>query len=115
MRTDSPPAPQMMLKLLRAFRSRGIDAASPRISRQIETLERSFPEHAAELLEELSANPYPRKDVRGKCGQHGRLRDQRDLLGQEEAWMWHAEGLCKVIYKRTDSGPLIVWVHLPGD
>jgi hypothetical protein len=28
--------------------------------------------------------------------------------------MWHAPDLCMVVYKRTDTGPLIIWVRLPS-
>jgi hypothetical protein len=102
------------LRLLQALRKRGIDAASPQIKREIEALARLLPDHGAELLEALATDPYPHKDVRGKWGQHGLLRDFSDIKGDEEAWMWFSEGICRVIYIETDGGPLIIRVWLSG-
>ena len=102
----------MKLRGFERYRSQGVYAASPAVERELETLADRFPDLAAELLEALTTDPYPRKDVRGTWGQHGRFRDSRDLIGQGEAWMWHVPDMCKVIYKRSDNGPVVMRVRV---
>jgi hypothetical protein len=100
-------------RILERLRAHGVYAASPAIADDLEALSVKYPEPAAELLDALTTDPYPERDVKGPWGQYGRFRDSRDLIGQGEAWMWHVPDMCKVIYKRSDNGPVIMRVR-PG-
>lgn len=98
----------MKFSLLRRFREHRIFAATPEVARQIEAFGERFAELAEECFVALTTEPFPATQKGGKWGLHLRLRDNKDIVGDAEAWLWHVPSYCRLAYTRQ-GGDIMIW------